>query len=138
MEASSPPAPNIDPAAALREELERLRDHADELEQELAAEREHSASLEVALERQRQARSRLHDEAARLRTRLEQGGHDAPPPAWDDRPVNPSLRTKWRWITRVLVVLVFLVVLGAAYLLVHGYIHNESIGHVWGDVRNFF
>jgi hypothetical protein len=137
MEASSPPAPNVDPAALL-EEIERLRDHADVLEQELAAERDRSAGLEASLERQRQARSRLHDEAARLRTRLEQGGHETPPPAWDDRPVNPSLRTKWRWITRALVVLVFLVVLGAAYLLVHGYIHHESIGHVWGDVRNFF
>jgi hypothetical protein len=137
MEAPPPAAPNADPDPLLME-IERLRDHADELEHELAAERQHSAGLEAALERQRQARSRLHDEAARLRTRLEQGGHDTPAPAWDDRPVNPSLRTKWRWITRVLVVLVFLVVLGAAYLLVHGYIHNESIGHVWGDVRNFF
>jgi hypothetical protein len=137
MEASSPPAPNVDPAALLSE-IERLREHADELEHELAAEREHSATLESALERQRQARTRLHDEAARLRTQLEQGGHETPPPAWDDRPVNPSLRTKWRWITRALVLLVFLAVLGAAYLLVHGYEHNESIGDVWRSVQNFF
>ena len=55
-----------------------------------------------------------------------------------DRPVNPSLRTKWRWITRFLVLVVFLAVLGAAYLIVHGYIHHENIGDVWNDVKNFF
>jgi hypothetical protein len=137
MEAPPPAAPNADPDDLLHE-IERLRERADELEHELAAEREHSATLESALKRQRQARTHLHDEAARLRTRLEQGGHEVPPPAWADRPVNPSLRTKWRWITRVLVVLVFLAVLGAAYLIIHGYIHHENIGDVWNDVRNFF
>ena len=130
-------APNAD-SDALIHEIERLRDRADELEQELAAEREHSASLESALQRQRQARTQLHDEAARLRTRLEQGGHEVPPPAWADRPVNPSLRTRWRWITRFLVLVVFLAVLGAAYLIVHGYIHHENLGDVWNDVKNFF
>ena len=130
-------APNAD-SDALIHEIERLRDRADELEQELAAEREHSASLESALQRQRRARTQLHDEAARLRTRLEQGGHEVPPPAWADRPVNPSLRTRWRWITRFLVLVVFLAVLGAAYLIVHGYIHHENLGDVWNDVKNFF
>ena len=137
MEDAPPAAPHAE-SDALIAEVERLRDRADELEHELAAEREHSASLEDALQRQRQARTRLHDEAARLRTRLEQGGHDVPAPAWNDRPVNPSLRTKWRWITRFLVLVVFLAVLGAAYLIVHGYIHHENIGDVWNDVKNFF
>ena len=137
MEAPPPAAHNADPDGLLHE-IERLRERAGELEHELAAEREHSATLESALKRQRQARSHLHDEAARLRTQLEQGQHETPPPAWADRPVNPSLRTKWRWITRALVLLVFLVVLGAVYLLVHAYINHESFDHVWAGVRDFF
>ena len=137
MEAPPPAAHNADPDGLLHE-IERLRERAGELEHELAAEREHSATLESALKRQRQARSHLHDEAARLRTQLEQGQHETPPPAWADRPVNPALRTKWRWILRLFALLVLLVVLGAVYLVIHAYITHESIQHVWSQVRSPF
>jgi hypothetical protein len=137
MEASPRAAPNPVPDA-LSNEIERLRERVDELEQELQSERDHRASVAAAYDRQRAETSRLRSEAARLRTQLHQGSHELPPPAWADRPINPSLRTKWRWITRALVLLVFLIVLAAAYVLVHGYVQHESIDHVWAGVRNFF
>ena len=137
MEASSPAAPNAGPDAFV-DEIERLKARVDELESELESERERRAALDAAHDRQRADATRFRSEAARLRTQLHQGGHELPAPAWADRPVNPSLRTKWRWITRALVLLVFLVVLGAVYLLVHAYVNNESIGHVWAGVRDFF
>jgi hypothetical protein len=137
MEAPPPAVPNAGPDA-LVQEIERLSERVDELESELRAERERRAALDAAHDRQRAEATRFRSEAARLRAQLHQGTHELPAPAWADRPVNPSLRTKWRWITRALVVLVFLVVLGAVYLLVHAYIDHESIGHVWAGVRNFF
>ena len=137
MEAPPPAAPNAGPDA-LVQEIERLHERVDELESELESERQRRAAIDAAYERQRVQATRFRSEAARLRTQLEQGTHELPPPAWADRPVNPSLRTKWRWITRALVLLVFLVVLGAVYLLVHAYIDNESIGHAWAGVRDFF
>jgi hypothetical protein len=94
--------------------------------------------VQDAFDRQRAESRRLHEECARLRTELEQGDHQLPPPAWADRPVNPALRTKWRWILRVLALLVLLVVLGAVYLVVHAYIQHESIQHVWSQVRSPF
>jgi hypothetical protein len=130
MEAPPPAVPNAAPDAPA-DEIERLSERIDELESELESERERRAAVDAAYDRERA-------ETARLRTQLHQGDHELPPPAWADRPVNPSLRTKWRWITRALVLLVFLVVLGAVYLLVHAYIGHESIGHVWGGVRGFF
>ena len=137
MEAPPPAAPNVDPDA-LSHEVKRLNERVDELEQELQSEREHRAVVDAAYDRQRAETARLRSEAARLRTMLHQGEHELPPPAWADRPLNPSLRTKWRWITRALVLLVFLLVLGAVYLLVHAYIDHESIGHVWAGARGFF
>jgi hypothetical protein len=137
MQAPSPAAPNAG-RDALAEEVERLKERVGELESELESERERRAAVDAAYDRQRADATRFRSEAARLRTQLHQGSHELPPPAWADRPVNPSLRTKWRWITRALVLLVFLVVLGAAYVLVHGYIQHESISDVWGGVRAFF
>ena len=136
MEAPPPAAPNAGPDA-LAQEIERLKERADELEDELESERERRTSLEAAHDRQRAETTRLRSETARLRAQLHQGDHELPAPAWADRPVNPSLRTKWRWITRALVLLLFLVVLGAVYLLVHAYIVHESIDHVWAGVRDF-
>lgn len=137
MEAPPPTAPNAGPDA-LAKEIERLSGRVAELETELKAERERRAALDAAYDRQRADATRFRSEAARLRTQLHQGGHELPPPAWVERPVNPSLRTKWRWVTRALVLLIFLLVLGAAYLLVHAYIDHQSIAHVWSGVRNFF
>jgi hypothetical protein len=137
MEAPPPAVPNVG-HDDLDHEIERLTERVDELESELESERERRASLDAAYDRQRAETTRLRSEAARLRTQLQQGDHELPPPAWADRPVNPSLRTKWRWITRALVLLVFLLVLGAVYLLVHAYIAHESIDHVWAGVRDFF
>jgi hypothetical protein len=122
--------------AALTEQVERLQRRTDALEQQLEAERERRAAAEAAFERQRGESRRLYEESARLRTELEQGDHQMPPPAWADRPVNPALRTKWRWILRALALLVLVIVLGAVYLLVHAYITHESIQHVWSQVRN--
>ena len=73
-----------------------------------------------------------------LETELEQGDHELPPPAWADRPVNPALRTKWRWILRFFALLVIVVVLGAVYLVIHAYITHESIQHLWSQVRSPF
>src|SRR5262249_39726193 len=137
MEPPPPAAPNADPDALVRE-IERLHERVDELEDELESERERNAALGAAHDRQRADAARFRGEAARLRTQVHQGSHELPPPAWPDRPVNPSLRTKWRWITRALVLIVFLLVLAAAYVLVHGYIEHESINDVWGGVRSFF
>jgi len=135
-------APAPDPFGALpaqlADELERLRARTDTLEHELEAERERRAVIEAELARQRAESRRLHEESARLRTELEQGDHQVPPPAWADRPVNPALRTKWRWILRGLALIVLLVVLGAVYLLVHAYLTHESIEHVWSQVRSPF
>jgi len=122
----------------MSEELERLRARTDTLERELDAERERRLVVERAFERQRAESRRLHEDSARLRTELEQGDHQLPPPAWADRPVNPALRTKWRWILRGLALLVMLVVLGAVYLLIHAYITHESIEHVWSQIRSPF
>jgi hypothetical protein len=94
--------------------------------------------VEEALDRQRATSRRLQQETARLRTELQQGDHELPPPAWADRPVNPALRTKWRWILRFFALLVIAVVLGAVYLVIHAYITHESIQHVWSQVRSPF
>ena len=137
MEVPPPAAPNAGPDA-LALQIEGLKQRVEELEAELESERERRAALDAAYDRQRADATRFRSEAARLRTQLHQGGHELPPPAWVERPVNPSLRTKWRWLTRALVMVVFLLVLGAAYLLVHAYIDHESIGHVWSGVRGVF
>jgi hypothetical protein len=118
--------------------VQRLKQRTDALESELESERERRGVVEAAFERQRAESQRLHEESARLRTALEQGDHHLPPPAWADRPVNPALRTKWRWILRALALLVMLVVLGAIYLLIHAYVAHESIPHVWSQVRSPF
>ncbi len=107
----------------------------DALERELDAERERRAAAEAALQRQRTENAHLREEAARLRTRLQQGDHELPPPAWADRRVNPALRTKWRWVLRLCVLLVLLAVLGMVYLLVHAYAEHESIQHVWSQIH---
>ena len=122
----------------MSEQLERLKHRTETLEQELESERERRATLQEAFDRQRATSRRLHQENARLRTELEQGDHELPPPAWADRPVNPALRTKWRWILRLLALLVIAVVLGAVYLVIHAYITHESIAHVWSQVRSPF
>jgi Flp pilus assembly protein TadB len=122
----------------MSEQLERLKQRAEALAQELEAERERRASAEAALDRQRAESRRLNAESARLRTELAQGDHELPPPAWADRPVNPALRTKWRWILRLLALLVILIVFGAVYLVIHAYITQESIQHVWSQVRSPF
>jgi Flp pilus assembly protein TadB len=122
----------------MSEQLERLKQRTETLEQELEAERERRASAEAALDRQRAESRRLNAESARLRTELAQGDHELPPPAWADRPVNPALRTKWRWILRLLALLVILIVFGAVYLVIHAYITQESIQHVWSQVRSPF
>jgi hypothetical protein len=132
------PDPFAGTPAGLSEQLERLQHRIDALEQDLESERERRVAVETALDRQRAESRRLHAESARLRTELEQGDHHMPPPAWADRPVNPALRTKWRWILRVLALLVMLVVLGAVYLVIHAYITHESIQHVWSQVRSPF
>ena len=124
--------------AALSEELERLKQRTEALERELASERERRTTIEAAFDRQRAESRRLHQESARLRTELEQGDHQVPPPAWADRPVNPALRTKWRWILRFFALVVMLIVLGAVYLVIHAYITHESIQHVWSQVRSPF
>jgi hypothetical protein len=113
-----------------------LEDKLDALEDELESERERRATVETAFARQRAESRRLYEESARLRTELEQGDHHMPPPAWADRPVNPALRTKWRWILRLVALLVLVVVLGAVYLLVHAFITHESIQHVWSQVQH--
>jgi Flp pilus assembly protein TadB len=123
---------------ALSEQLERLKHRTHTLEQELESERERRATVQKALDRQRADSRRLHAECARLRTELEQGDHELPAPAWADRPVNPALRTKWRWILRFFALLVMLVVLGAVYLVIHAYITHESIPHVWSQLRSPF
>ena len=94
--------------------------------------------VEDALDRQRVTSRRLQQECARLRTELLQGDHELPPPAWADRPVNPALRTKWRWILRFFALLVMVVVLGAVYLVIHAYITHESIQHVWSQLHSPF
>ncbi len=122
----------------MAEQLEGLKQRTDALEQELESERARRATLQEAFDRQRATSRRLHQENARLRTELEQGDHELPPPAWSDRPVNPALRTKWRWILRFFALLVMVVVLGAVYLVIHAYITHESIQHVWSQVRSPF
>ena len=132
------PDPFAAAPAGPTDQLERLQHRTDALEQELESERERRVKVETALDRQRAESRRLHAECARLRTELAQGDHQMPPPAWADRPVNPALRTKWRWILRVFALLVILVVLGAVYLVIHAYITHESIQHVWSQVRSPF
>ncbi len=132
------PDPFAGAPAGPSEQLARLQRRTDALEQELESERERRDKVEVALDRQRAESRRLHEECARLRTELEQGDHHMPPPAWADRPVNPALRTKWRWILRFFALLVMLVVLAAVYLLIHAYVTQESIQHVWSQVRSPF
>jgi hypothetical protein len=132
------PDPFAPGPAALSEKLERLKQRTEALEQELESERERADKLQEAFDRQRASSRRLHQENARLRTELEQGDHELPPPAWADRPVNPALRTKWRWILRFFALLVILVVLGAFYLVIHAYITHESIPHVWSQLRHPF
>jgi Flp pilus assembly protein TadB len=124
--------------AALSEQLKQLRRQTEALEQELQSERERRAKVQAAYHRQRAESRRLYEECARLRTELEQGDHHLPQPAWDDRPVNPALRTKWRWVLRLLALLVLVVVLGAVYLVIHAFITHESIQHVWSQVRSPF
>jgi hypothetical protein len=94
--------------------------------------------VQAAYHRQRAESRRLYEECARLRTELEQGDHELPPPAWADRPVNPALRTKWRWILRFFALLVIAVVLGAFYLVIHAYITHESLQHVWSQLHSPF
>ncbi len=118
--------------------MEQLKQRTEALERELERERERRATIEAAFDRQRAESRRLHEESARLRTELEQGDHHLPPPAWADRPVNPALRTKWRWILRALALLLLVVVLGAIYLVIHAYVTHESIQHVWSEVRSPF
>lgn len=136
------PAPATNGATPdLLGEIERLKSRTDTLERELVTERERRTAIESAFDRQRDEARRLDQEAARLRTALAHGDRPAanmPQPVWTDRPVNPSLQTKWRWITRILVLIVLAAVLGATYLLVHAYIHHESIDHVWSGVRSAF
>ncbi len=122
----------------MSEQIERLKHRTDALEQELESERERRTRAEAALDRERAVSRRLHQESARLRTELEQGDHELPPPAWAYRPVNPALRTKWRWVLRFFALLVMCVVLGAVYLVIHAYITHESIQHVWAQVRSPF
>jgi hypothetical protein len=124
--------------SALSQQLELLKQRTETLERELASERDRRAKVQAAFHAQRTESRRLYEECARLRTELEQGDHQLPPPAWADRPVNPALRTKWRWILRVFALLVILVVLGAVYLVIHAYITHESIQHVWSQVRSPF
>jgi len=122
-------------------EVERLKARTDSLERELGDERERRTAIETAFDRQHAESRHLREEAARLRTELQRGEHPPahiPAPAWTNRKVNPSLRTKWRWITRLLVVAVAVAVLGTVYLLVRAYIDHQSIQHVWSNVRNAF
>jgi Flp pilus assembly protein TadB len=120
------------------QQLERLKQRTETLERELASERERRAKVQAAFHRQRTESRRLYEECARLRTELEQGDHELPPPAWTDRKVNPALRTKWRWILRVFALLVMVIVLGAVYLVIHAYITHESLQHVWSQLHSPF
>ena len=132
------PDPFAPAPAGLSEKLERLQQRTEALEQELESERERGDKLQEAFDRQRVTSRRLHQENARLRTELEQGDHEMPPPAWAERPVNPALRTKWRWILRFFALLILAIVLGAVYLVIHGFITHESIQHVWSQVHSPF